>query len=520
MLTGLRLGPGPRVRKRQCREFPDLTIIQNHFAELSCSPDGARCDISWQTDSKQYTLTVSYSQITLVADWKLYLDTTINRSKLIWEHQSNDATLIYNLVLAEIKQEKRLIQTERRLTCVHGDLSSPEARSSAYVTAPPVIITSTCAPVARDTLPVVESIVDSIDLEGSKQLLQKFLCTDLGIFSHPAFLFLLEQEYYKAVESHSAVSVIVFEIKRVGSSNFAIAPTWQSGALNECLAGIKRMKRKTDLLAEYGKNQFAIVLPETKSYGGRVLAEKIQEAFTRGELMPGINPALFKMTFGVATLQDQPRTLPDILRAAEQSLHRAQEAKHTPIVCEDTILDTTTLWNQSSSSQVNQNQSTLMKTIDFQGLQQLMPHLLHMDYGMHTYPAFLLALEQEVHRSVRHRQELFVLQLKIRSPYEAPNAERPQFSAAIPAEALKRIVSTKRTGDVLAPYRNGTFVMLRRDASPSGLQGFAGELADSLHQDPSLGHQIRSNSMQLFARICAVRRSQVSPSLLGLVSVH
>lgn len=132
MLAGVRLGPGSRVRKFHVEAFPELQDIQDYLFELSSSPSGACVDLSFQAGYIPFTLTLSYSITAPVADWKLYCGAGI-RSKLLWEHQTNDVTLVHNLVLSEIGESKRIMLGEGKLSTIHGTMVTPEARQSAFV---------------------------------------------------------------------------------------------------------------------------------------------------------------------------------------------------------------------------------------------------------------------------------------------------------------------------------------------------------------------------------------------------
>ena len=132
MLAGVRLGPGSRVRKLHLGAFPELQDIQDYLFELSSAPSGARVDLSFQAGYIPYTLTLSYSITAPVADWKLYCGAG-TRSKLLWEHQTNDVTLVHNLVLYEIGESKGITCGEGKLSTIHGTMVTPEARQSAYV---------------------------------------------------------------------------------------------------------------------------------------------------------------------------------------------------------------------------------------------------------------------------------------------------------------------------------------------------------------------------------------------------
>jgi hypothetical protein len=488
MLAGLRLGPGPRVRKFQLEAFPDLTSIQEYLFELSRAPAGARFDFSWSPGAASYVLTVC--QTTSIADWKLYRCAG-QQSNLLWEHRTNDVTLIYNLVLSETGESDRVVSGDGKLSTIHGNMASPEAHTSNFVNS------QTATNSASSNSP--QAVLDSIDLVAARQLTKRLCVQDLEIFSYPSFLLLFDQEHCRAVDHGSRFAIVLFKFESLqnpGEMNHS-----QQSTIYECLKQMKRLHRKTDILAKYTADRFVVLLPETDTRGGKLFAHKIERALFRNSLING-NSGFVKIKFGVSGLQNRWTPGESILLAAEHALSKAEMTESTVVVFEP------------ASDPPSEN-----KRIDLDRSIQSLMQIATVQGGVYSYPAFLLLLEREHHRATRHREDLFVLQFKLRA-HQIISGDRAEAASSVAyAQFLERLLAFKQDGDVLAISPDQTLIMMRRGASTGCLRNLASGLARRLGTDHSLSSDYGLGKFQILSRICKVARNQSSSDCLNLVAV-
>lgn len=85
------------------------------------------------------------------------------------------------------------------------------------------------------------------------------------------------------------------------------------------MAGVLNgVKRETDIVARYGGDEFALVLPETDQAGALALAERIREAVRQqcgGQM---------SVSVGVACCPDDGDALEPLVQAADDALYRAK----------------------------------------------------------------------------------------------------------------------------------------------------------------------------------------------------
>jgi hypothetical protein len=484
MLSGLRLGPGPRIRRLQLEAFPDLSVIQKHLFELSFAPAGARFDLSWPVGPDWYVLTLSHSQAASIADWKLYRHSK-RQSRLIWEHRTNDVTLVYNLVMSETGQNNRIVSGDGKLSTIHGTLVNPEASAGNYVSGP--------NNTAEHPASMSSTIVDQVDLSQAKQLVRTLSVKDLEILSYPAFLLLFDQEYLRAIENGSHFTMILFKVESHCTTTQTVPP--EHHALYECLKQLKALHRRTDILAKYKSDRFAVLLPETDTKGAKLFAQKIERALLRNAQM-GESSGLFKIKFGIAGLHNRKVAARSILQAAELALSMSETAEESVVVL-DTIADRC---HETS-------------TIELDRSIQHLTHSSDLDGRIYSHPAFLMFLEREYYRAIRNNEILFVLQLKLVAN-QTVYAEQAEPINSVRRTFIEKLIAAKRDGDILGFNRNGTFTILRPGASIGCLKNLASSLARCLDPDGSLAH----HHPQLLGRVLTVTSNNASANLMNLIA--
>lgn len=339
------------------------------------------------------------------------------------------------------------------------------------------------------------SIIESIDMKLGREIMQQLFMSELGVFSYPTFLFFLEREYYDAIENKIPISLVIFEA--TGDVQLP-TPIWE-----EVSKRIIHTQRKTDILAQYGANKFAVLLPETNASGAKSFIARIEKAFAKEILSENLSDSTIKLTFGVATLGEHCKTLSDFLSWAEAALNKAKEAKLNVIFDHD-------IYTKENFKQPPHT------SVDLTPARQLVKRLI--SAGIFTYPAFLVFLEYEYYRALRKDRDLLIILFKVRineKTFDEPIniLPPPEFY-----EVIRRIGIQLNKRDIFAHYGEGNFVIMRPNATVVQMESFANKLVQHVRDDEWLTPECPVNSLQILTQVCIARAHTTAANLFCFVT--
>ena len=132
----------------------------------------------------------------------------------------------------------------------------------------------------------------------------------------------LHRETKRAGRSGRPLSLVFVDLDGFKSINDAHGHLYGSRALVEAAAVIRGSARETDVVARFGGDEFALVLPDTGSEGALAVGDRIREriaahAFLSGD---GLNIRL-SASVGVATLPDSATSAEGLLQAADRAMY-------------------------------------------------------------------------------------------------------------------------------------------------------------------------------------------------------
>jgi len=526
MLLGKKMGSLPKVSRRQLNSSPTIDMFTAYLRELLAAPPGVHFEISWEDRQQVYNMTLNYNAAKKLAEWKLYVGEG-PLSRLILEQETNNAWTLYNLVhsltghgenvsddqrkgfwtdqqnqnsetkggsfvlrnLQKLLNEARedldrtdLTTSSTKLKALELHQLKPDSRLPAVTPAPkgneffgPKAIPA--------TVELSKGSPDAgyvVDLTRGRGLLQSLLHNDLGIMSYPAFLFLMEQEYYKSLANGTHMTVVLLKIVGVarqdGSCYHGALP---KTAIQNALHWLKSKLRKTDILAQYENNCFVFLLPETDGNGAKLFAKKIERFFSRPEVMPGQGNVGVKVCLGMATLGSKLRTLPLLLAGAEQAMFAAMRGDGT-IVSYEEYQQAATPWNGTGDPTVQPP----AKGVNLEPMHQLMRQLRAEDQGIFTYAAWLVFLEREFNRAQRQGKALLTLLLRLRINDISSDHPESMLPKAAVSAAFRRIEHLQKKGDIVGHFVNGNYAILRPNASTKALEALAKQIKQSLMEQP------------------------------------
>jgi diguanylate cyclase (GGDEF)-like protein/putative nucleotidyltransferase with HDIG domain len=142
-----------------------------------------------------------------------------------------------------------------------------------------------------------------------------------GLLNRRALEELFALELDRAARSGRALSVIVGDLDRFKVVNDRLGHQQGDKTLQALAEELGRWKRRVDMAARVGGEEFALLLPETDERGAFLVAERLRRATMR---LFADGPCKLTISFGIATFPDHGEDAETLLRAADQALYAAK----------------------------------------------------------------------------------------------------------------------------------------------------------------------------------------------------
>jgi diguanylate cyclase (GGDEF)-like protein len=136
----------------------------------------------------------------------------------------------------------------------------------------------------------------------------------------------LRRETKRASRSGRPLSLLFIDLDGFKSINDTHGHLYGSRALIEAAGLIRQSARETDVVARFGGDEFALILPDTGSEGAAAVGERIRDkvnahGFLEGD---GLNIHL-TVSVGVATLPDVAASAEGLIQAADEAMYHVKD---------------------------------------------------------------------------------------------------------------------------------------------------------------------------------------------------
>ena len=184
----------------------------------------------------------------------------------------------------------------------------------------------------RPTLSVVKTALEpaaiALDNATRMQRAEALSVTDdlTQLYNSRYLAQVLRRETKRASRSGRPLSLLFIDLDGFKSINDNHGHLFGSRALVEAAGVIRDSARETDIVARFGGDEFALVLPDTGSDGAFFVGERIREKIAAWVFLEsiGLNISL-TVSVGVATLPDVATTAEQLIQAADKAMYAVKD---------------------------------------------------------------------------------------------------------------------------------------------------------------------------------------------------
>ncbi|MFA6808583.1 MAG: diguanylate cyclase [Eubacteriales bacterium] len=180
-------------------------------------------------------------------------------------------------------------------------------------------------------------VANHLKLVQQHKLLENLIGIDglTGIKNRRYLNAFLEKEWKRTLRSNSPLSLIMIDVDFFKKYNDYYGHAAGDHALKSVAKALSLvLKRPTDILARYGGEEFVVVLPDTKAYGARLLAEKIRASIEELKIPHDKSEVTKYLTISIGgvTYSDSDNSSKKLLDAADQMLYKAKNLGRNRVV--------------------------------------------------------------------------------------------------------------------------------------------------------------------------------------------
>jgi diguanylate cyclase (GGDEF)-like protein len=147
-----------------------------------------------------------------------------------------------------------------------------------------------------------------------------------GLFNRRHFLALADIEWSRYQRHWRPLSLLMLDIDRFKSINDQFGHDIGDHVIVQVADICRRYRRKSDLIARFGGEEFLLLLPETQASEAQAAAERLRRRVERSDLSIATHTIAATVSIGVALATPNMRTIFDLIKAADHALYVAKNS--------------------------------------------------------------------------------------------------------------------------------------------------------------------------------------------------
>jgi diguanylate cyclase (GGDEF)-like protein len=136
----------------------------------------------------------------------------------------------------------------------------------------------------------------------------------------------LRRETKRASRAGRPLSLLFVDLDGFKAINDTHGHLYGSRALVEAASVIRASARETDMVARFGGDEFALILPDTGTEGAAAVGDRVRERIAAFRFLEGDGLAIaLTVSVGVATLPDVAGSAEGLIQAADEAMYWVKE---------------------------------------------------------------------------------------------------------------------------------------------------------------------------------------------------
>jgi len=181
---------------------------------------------------------------------------------------------------------------------------------------------------------ILQMVQDITELKHAQAELQRLASTDglTNLFNRRHFLELADTEVKRSIRFKHPLSLVFLDLDHFKRINDTFGHPAGDQALITFAQVCQENIREIDLLARFGGEEFALLMPETDLEQAERVAERLRQTIAQLTVQFETHQISFTCSFGITALMGEQDTLDLILQRADQALYAAKQAGRNRVV--------------------------------------------------------------------------------------------------------------------------------------------------------------------------------------------